>query len=437
MVPTLPLNWAQTLASEPRLLLPPPGVRASGERPGVASTVVETPLTVTMQPAALAGDLFEYQPCLLVNRGQERIGRVFVLLTGSAKAIANARGFEDEQLGDALLRYGLGRLAAELMTTGGEERLFQGVNASLEWKIDSTDLSDLVGGDSFVKKCSYQLSLGRDLLCSAASIADETVTAEIGHRRAAPTSRPICAICNLPDSRFLCSRLIHPQVVGKDYVGTGRRRIVLQAFCDDGQPGIAQTDRCRAGGNTCWRLEIDPPAATLPPQSPLTVPEALDFLDAVWRLAFGKERRLIRPSNFGEAAGLAIGCETHAEFESRVSDLADALDKFNVPDDLLPTSTTGRALDGSLNRLAACLNHQVGVDRDAVESAVGTLQRIRGLRHTTQHSGMGDAQPRILRELGLGGLVPKWSELWDALRAQAVEALLALRTEIRRLVDPT
>jgi hypothetical protein len=389
-----------------------------------------------MQQATLAGDLFEYQPCLLVDRGSEKIGRVFVLLTGSAKAIANARGFDDGQLSDALLRYGLGRLKAELTTTGGEERLFQGVNASLEWKIDSGELIDLVGGDSLVKRCAYQLSLGRDLLCTAASIDDETVTAEIGYRRAAPTSRPICADCHLPDSRFLCSRLIHPQVVGKDYVPTGRKRIVLTAFCDDGQPGISQIDRCRAGGHGCWRLEIEPPTVTPPQQSPLTLPEAFDFLDAVWRLAFGKERRLIRLFNFGDAAGLAMACETHAEFEGRVSDLADALDKLNVPDDLLPTSATGQDREGSLNRLAACLKHQGAVDRDAVESAVGTLQLIRGLRHTTQHSGMGEAQPRILRELGLGALVPEWPALWDGLRARAVEALLVLRTQIRRVADP-
>jgi hypothetical protein len=143
-----------------------------------------------MQQATLAGDLFEYQPCLLVDRGSEKIGRVFVLLTGSAKAIANARGFDDGQLSDALMRYGLGRLKAELTTTGGEERLFQGVNASLEWKIDSGELIDLVGGDSLVKRCAYQLSLGRDLLCTAASIDDETVTAEIGYRRAATDLTP-------------------------------------------------------------------------------------------------------------------------------------------------------------------------------------------------------------------------------------------------------
>jgi hypothetical protein len=45
---------------------------------------------------------------------------------------------------------------------------------------------------------------------------------------------------------------------------------------------------------------------TPPQQSPLTLPEAFDFLDAVWRLAFGKERRLIRLFNFGDAAGLVL-----------------------------------------------------------------------------------------------------------------------------------
>jgi hypothetical protein len=50
------------------------------------------------------------------------------------------------------------------------------------------------------KTCEYQIRSGRELLCSAASTDDRTIVGTVGLRRLAPTSRPLCMDCDLPET---------------------------------------------------------------------------------------------------------------------------------------------------------------------------------------------------------------------------------------------
>ena len=64
------------------------------------------------------------------------------------------------------------------------------------------------------KTCTYQIRQGRDLLCSAASADDPTRRGQIGLQTFAPTSRVACRACALPDTDYVCSHLMNPEVRG-------------------------------------------------------------------------------------------------------------------------------------------------------------------------------------------------------------------------------
>ena len=178
-------------------------------------------------------------------------------------------------------------------------------------------------------------------------------------------------------------------------------------------------------------IEEEAPAAT----SPLTLPEALDFLDAMWRLAFGKNRRQVRPSTFADPAGLVGTAESVDQFEVGIGDLGDTLDRFSVADDLLPEEESLTPVSGSLNRLPAVLRSREATDSDTVDRAVATLQSVRGLRHSHARNGAAGDRPRILGDLGLSEFASDWQALWDGVRTRTVVALLVLRTQVRRLAE--
>lgn len=389
--------------------------------------------TVSVMQANVQGDLYPFQPCFLIDCAGERVGRLFVQLSGTGAAIAGARMDATEEIvNESMMRLGVSRLEESLSASGGDVRFF-GENATQNYKLGADDLDELLAPDTTDKECSYRQAEGRDLYCTAADKTDESVVGSIGHRMAAPTSRPICNNCAVPDGRTLCSNLSHPRVSAVATFGA-YERLLGQAWCNAGRSEVENPSGCRAGGHACWIriIEEEPPTAP-PATSPLTLPEALDFLDAMWRLAFGKSRRLVRPSTFADPAGLAGMAESADQFEVRIGDLADALDRITVADDLLPEGDSRPS--GSLNRLAAVLSSREMIDFDAVDSAVATLQSVRGLRHTHAHSGAAGDRPRILRDLGLSDFGSDWHALWDGLRARTVEALLALRSQVRRLTE--
>jgi hypothetical protein len=186
------------------------------------------------------------------------------------------------------------------------------------------------------KQCDYQDTERRDLYCVASSAADDgRIGTKHGHAAAA-TSPAICAACSLPDSRVLCAHLSHPDV--RSFPGTaGPGRGVVEAFCGTGSPKIRVPHECRPAGNDCWArvVQIGDRQAPSVLVSPLDLAEALDFLDAVWRLVF-KDGALVRTGTTVSASRLALPVTTREEFESNMSALADVLKRFDVPEALLP-----------------------------------------------------------------------------------------------------
>ena len=63
-----------------------------------------TPYTVTVMQANVQGDVYSFQPCFLVDKGKGRVSRWYVQLTGTAAAMASARGVDADRLHEAMLR---------------------------------------------------------------------------------------------------------------------------------------------------------------------------------------------------------------------------------------------------------------------------------------------------------------------------------------------
>jgi hypothetical protein len=285
------------------------------------------------------------------------------------------------------------------------------------------------------KTCTYQIRQGRDLLCSAASTNDPTRCGQTGLQTFAPTSRALCRTCALPDTDYICSHLMHPEVLGRPDKGRVQTRELLSALCDLGKPGILTAAECRAGGHDCWEWlveqDLDRSALSL---SPLTLPEAFDYLDVCWRLAFGRKQALVRPKNLTGGAVLSLPCATRDELIARLSALADTLNWLVIPDGLLLDPAT--VWPGTMNRLQACLKGRLdAAEYPACERAITVLRAVIDLRDSFQHSATARELPAVCAQLSLPYPLPAWGETWERIRGTVTEALGVIREAIRRYAE--
>jgi hypothetical protein len=168
--------------------------------------------------------------------------------------------------------------------------------------------------------------------------------------------------------------------------------------------------------------------------SPLALPEAFDYLDACWRLAFGKRQPLVRLHNLAEVAILSLPCATRDELIARLSALADLLKSMDIPDRLLPEPSSVQ--DGSLNRLEACLKGCLDeAEYPACERAITILRAVNKIRVSFQHSATARELPAVCAPLALPYPFPAWDETWERISATVTEALGVIREAIRRYAD--
>lgn len=173
-------------------------------------------------------------------------------------------------------------------------------------------------------------------------------------------------------------------------------------------------------------VEVMTPYAPEPPPlhpSSLSLPEAIDYLNAIWCLYVGKA--LIRIGRAEAAAKLVLDCANADEFESRLSALCSILDAVDVPD----------AAASKLIDLGAYLKAKLTEESAsrAIE-AVDDLRALFDLRVWRQHTGTEDRAARGMRRLGIALPVHDWDGAWRHVQARAVAALSALREEIETLV---
>jgi hypothetical protein len=159
--------------------------------------------------------------------------------------------------------------------------------------------------------------------------------------------------------------------------------------------------------------------------SPLSLPEAIDYLNAVWRASLGDGDALIRISRAEAAAKLALDCATVDELESRLSAIAGILGQIRLP---------RQAGDRKLVELRALLGQALKADAATrAQDAVNVLRDIVALRVWRQHPGTDQIGTAAADRLGIAFPSEDWSATWDQVRERAVSALSAIREEIDQL----
>ena len=278
------------------------------------------------------------------------------------------------------------------------------------------------------KTCDYQTRLGRELFCSAASANDKAVVGSSGMRRLAPTSRPVCRQCNMPDTYYICSHLSHPGVRAHEAIGSSAR-LLVDAFCEAGQPGVKDNSSlCHAGAHSCWTRIVEEPSAPTEsvPYAPRDLPVALDFLNAVWKQTFGHS--LLRLRSVEKTAALSLPCATAEELKSRLGDLNELFKLMEVPDELLSQPIDRQQ---TFNRICACLEAKVqdNAERENAASAMDDLRAINDVRNKLTHGGSELAE--ALNRLDIEYPIRNYGQAWDQIRSKAAAALTTIRSALQ------
>jgi hypothetical protein len=167
-------------------------------------------------------------------------------------------------------------------------------------------------------------------------------------------------------------------------------------------------------------LRAEPPISLYP--SSLSLPEAIDYLNAVWRLNLGHGEALFRISRAEAAAKLALDCAGVDELESRLSAFAGILSQIRLP---------GQPGDKKLIDLRSFLAQRLDRDSsDRTTVAVDDLRVVVALRVWRQHPGADKAARHAAQRLGLTLPSDDWGHTWQRLRSRSVEALSVIREEI-------
>lgn len=392
---------------------------------------------------------YPFSPCFEARQDTELLMRASVRLSLYAAELAEnrlkAQPAADTDpaaaLGQLLIRYGARRMEAtvrEFHASG-----FRPDASTDFWRLGEGNLDELLLLLPLTdnKSCDYQQPFGRDLMCTATSSTDQTASQTWNGRLIAPTSRAICRECELPDSDVLCSNLLHPTLKG-DLRGSGlTMRRVLSVICDLGRSeAVSDVSQCRVGGHACWQRHVDAEPAAVEPVSLLGLPEQFDVLDAYWRLSFGKRFRLLDLTTATGTASLALPCGSRAEFESRLSALAGIIERFRVNEALLPSMTDEEKKDkikGSLDALDMALRHKLPASHHTrIDTAIRSLRKVRQARNVIQHGVATDGGLTAkLRQIGIHDAPPNWEGAWNSIRAQAADALSAIRDELRSALD--
>lgn len=165
----------------------------------------------------------------------------------------------------------------------------------------------------------------------------------------------------------------------------------------------------------------EPPSQPLS-AAPLDIPYAVSFADAVWQSRTGHP--LFARPDPASIARLTQPCDSEGAFNSLMSALADIFSQVATPG-------TGRVPRvGALEEVRRYLDRELDPPAAArCSEAIGTLIRVRTIRHSIEH---GDARSKAVAayaELGLAFPVESWPMAWAQISAITCGALDTLREE--------
>lgn len=167
------------------------------------------------------------------------------------------------------------------------------------------------------------------------------------------------------------------------------------------------------------------PAAEIPPPmypSPLTLPDALGYLDAVWHLHF--REALIKLPGATQTARLAVDVGSVEEFQAAISALGEILTDLQAPG---PPRR-----EHALERLRTKLKDELANGNvDRIDYAIDTLNAVRKIRNGVQHTGATHKAVGGLAFLRIPYPITDWAAAWNQIRAHATQAFDAIRDELQ------
>lgn len=174
---------------------------------------------------------------------------------------------------------------------------------------------------------------------------------------------------------------------------------------------------------------VEAPVAPSTP-SPLDLVAALDYLDAVWRVAH--QRHLFAYPSAERVAKLVFRANTTEEFDSRLSGLGEILRSANasaktVAGGKLAASTRADPLAPLEDMLVRTVDATAEV---RVRKAVTDLEHALAIRDAAQHAEAGDRAVRALDALAIGHPIADVGLAWSMITARVIEALGAIREEL-------
>jgi hypothetical protein len=163
--------------------------------------------------------------------------------------------------------------------------------------------------------------------------------------------------------------------------------------------------------------------------SPLGLAAAMDYLNTVWRLAYGERTGPFRFASAERVARFAHEVGTGEEFFAAMSAVGDTISNLDVKD-----SSGSHPCD----RLEARLTETLPPESQArAVDAINVLRAAARIRHTGQHSTVGNDVLGAWRDLGVGYPPADWGTAWNMIRGRLIEAIDGIREELSLLSERT
>lgn len=303
----------------------------------------------------------------------------------------------------------------------------------------SLGIADLVDLQSVAvgKPCRYQDSTGSDWTCLAGN-SDLT-------RR---TTYARCGRCEAPAADLVCSHATHfvPVEIRKSDQSIEVR---MGGYCQLGHHDVTFATsshgidvhkeinspvpkECVPYGQECWERALDVQRRRGLAFEARELAPAFDHLDAAWRLAFGRKRRLIGAGSLEQIVQLTDPVASRDALLSKLVALASVFDRMQVADDLRPTSTAERDWKErrALARIGLILEDRVETQgSDAVQVLREVLNLNNGLKHDP-----GTAA-RALAAVGLSYPIVDWAAAWNDLGAHLLTAVRQIIASLGKIAE--
>lgn len=284
-----------------------------------------------------------------------------------------------------------------------------------------------------VKTCEWQRPTEpRGKLCAATAGQPE------------PTTTPLCATCEMPDSRLVCSALVHPVTKLNPGIGcyvdepivTDPSRNIEDAFCEM-HLQLQSWAECRPwSGKECWHRVVMTGLPVPAPDdlAPRRAVDEIGYLRLVYADRFGLTKRAAAAfwPRSDESAVNALRDECHSlpEFKTHVVALCEILLAMKPHDQLPVDKRTGddkRPVNG-ITALGRVLEDRFG---GAGLTGMAYLRALNTARNRFSHAESKELVD-ALRVLGVTTYPPRsWQIAWWQVAASVAEGLADVRASMQ------